>query len=237
MATAESLDMDPISQQLQHIQQRIDTACSYSGRPAGSVTLIGVSKSVGREEIDAAYAAGLRDFGENRIQDASAKFSDNWPADARRHMIGSLQSNKAGVAVRLFDLIHSVDRPSIIDALHKQAVRHERNVAVLLQVNVAREAQKSGCAPEDAHRLAADIAAIPELQLRGLMTIAPLVQHVEDVRPVFSDLRSLRDELSDRLSIPLPILSMGMTNDFEIAISEGATHVRIGRALFDPAIN
>jgi len=226
--------MTSVGSRLLHIQQRIDLACAVAGRSRDEVTLVGVSKTVGRTDIDEAYGAGLRDFGENRIQDASAKLIDNWPADARRHMIGSLQSNKAAVAVRIFDLIHTVDRPSLVEELRKQAIRQERRVAVLLQVNIAREVQKSGCDPASANELALAIRDIPELELRGLMTIAPLVEIAEETRPVFASLRRLRDDLARELNAELPLLSMGMTNDFEIAVQEGATHIRLGRALFGP---
>ncbi|MGD9715348.1 MAG: YggS family pyridoxal phosphate-dependent enzyme [Thermomicrobiales bacterium] len=225
--------MSAIESRLLHLQQRIECACQASGRNLTEITLIGVSKTVDRAAIDAAYAAGLRDFGENRVQDATAKLVENWPSDARRHLVGSLQSNKAAVAVRIFDLIHSVDRPSLIDELRKQAVRQERQVAVLLQVNIAMEPQKSGCDPTNAQSLARSIAEAPELDLKGLMTIAPLVERAELARPVFTGLRELRDQMQDTLGVSLPVLSMGMTNDFEIAIEEGATHLRIGRALFN----
>ncbi len=228
--------MPTIEERLLRIRERIAKSCDVAQRAPGGVTLVGVSKTVDRRAIDAAYAAGLRDFGENRIQDAAAKLVDDWPSDARRHLIGSLQTNKAAVAVRIFDLIHSVDRQSLIDELRKQGGRQERVIDVLLQVNVARESQKSGCEPDDAVSLARSIADSAELTLHGLMTIAPLVDDPEQTRPVFAGLRALRDHIASDLSVELPMLSMGMTNDFEIAIQEGATHIRVGRALFDPSL-
>lgn len=226
--------MTSVGSRLKDIRRRIEQACVVAGRSPDEVTLVGVSKTVDRTAIDEAYLAGLRDFGESRIQDASAKIVDNWPVDARRHLIGSLQTNKAAVAVRIFDLIHTVDRQSLVDELRKQSIRQERLVKVLLQVNIAREPQKSGCDPGNAIDLASAVNSIPELDLRGLMTIAPFVVDAEETRPVFTSLRRLRDDLARDLNVDLPYLSMGMTNDFEIAIQEGATHIRVGRALFDP---
>lgn len=226
--------MPSIEERLRRIREQISQSCEVVGRSPREVTLVGVSKTVDRAAIDEAYAAGLRDFGENRIQDAIAKLVDNWPPDAKRHLIGSLQTNKAAAAVRIFDLIHSVDRVSLIDELRKQATRHERTMSVLLQVNVAGEGQKSGCQPVEALALAQSIVDSAELTLHGLMTIAPLVDDPEMVRPVFASLKALRDQIQTEAGAELPILSMGMTNDFEIAIQEGATHIRVGRALFDP---
>lgn len=226
--------MSSLERRIRNVQSRIDAACQHAGREASSVVLVAVSKSVGRDEIDQAYELGLRNFGENRVQHAQVKFTGDWPPDATRHMIGSLQSNKAGVAIDLFDLIHSVDRQSLIDELARQAARRERTVDILLQVNVAAETQKAGCSIAHAVSLSKSIAATPELVLQGLMTIAPIVDEPESVRPVFASLHTLRDQLIQTTGHALPMLSMGMTNDFEIAIGEGATHIRVGRALFDP---
>lgn len=222
-----------VSQRLDTIRGEIAAAASRSGRHPSEVTLIGVSKSVDRAAVDSAYAAGLRAFGENRVQDAAAKFAPPLGSDARLHLIGQLQSNKAKAAIRLFDVIESVDRLSLVAALEAAASTREVPVSVLLQVNIAREPQKAGCAPEDAAALIESILAAPNLALHGLMTIAPLTDDVETVRPVFSGLRELRRTLVDRYSeLQLPVLSMGMSNDFGVAIEEGATHVRVGRALF-----
>ena len=148
-------------------------------------------------------------------------------------MIGVLQSNKAGKAVELFDMVHSVDRESLIVELQRQAAKRERTLDVLLQVNVSAETQKAGCDPHSAMRLAMLIAQAPNLTLLGLMTMAPIVDDPETVRPVFKGLVHLRDQLQQLSTIgSLPVLSMGMTDDFEVAIEEGATHVRIGRAIF-----
>lgn len=215
------------------IGARIEAAASASGRSPSDVTLVAVSKTVGRATVDAAYQAGLRAFGENRVPDARSKYVEPLPADARLHLIGQLQTNKAGHAVDLFDLIESVDRPSLVAELQKQGQRRERIVPVLLQVNVAGEEQKAGCSVEEVDDLVAAISTSTHLELRGLMTIAPLVDDVEATRPVFAGLRSLRDRLARiHPALPLPVLSMGMSNDFEVAVEEGATHVRVGRAIF-----
>ena len=215
------------------VRARIAATAFASGRASSDVTLVAVTKSVDRDTVDTAYDAGLRSFGENRVPDARAKFARPLPADARLHLIGQLQTNKAGHAVDLFDLIESVDRPSLIAELERQGARRERAIPILLQVNVAREEQKAGCSVEDVDSLVASILEATHLDLHGLMTIAPLVGDVETTRPVFAGLRALRDRLkADHPGLALPILSMGMSNDFEIAVQEGATHVRVGRAIF-----
>lgn len=223
-----------LAQRLESVHARIAAAAAKSGRPAGDVALIGVSKTVGRATVDEAYALGLRDFGENRVQDCVEKFASPLPSDARLHEIGQLQSNKAKQAVRLFDVIHSIDRISLIDALQKAAAQAGRRVEVLIQVNVAGEVQKAGCEPSDVSALIEAIDQSDDLDLRGFMTMAPLVDDAKSVRTFFAELRELRDRTASALGIELPWLSMGMTNDFEVAIEEGATHVRIGRAIFSP---
>ncbi len=222
-----------IGDRIRAVNDAVARAAARSGRDAGGVTVVGVSKTVGREVVDAAYGEGLRHFGENRVQDAIAKFADPVrPADLTLHLIGQLQTNKARPAVGLFDVIESVDRPSLIEALAREAARSGRVLPVLLQVNVAGESQKAGCAPEEAATLAAQAMATGVLALQGLMTIAPLADDPEAARPVFRGLRELRDALRDRFPQRLDILSMGMSNDYPVAIEEGATHLRIGRAIF-----
>lgn len=229
MATAAAAIEGRIAQ----VRERVAEAAVRAGREPASVTVVGVCKTVGREVVDAAYAAGMRDFGENRVQDAATKFVQPLPPDATLHMIGQLQTNKANVAIQVFHTFQSVDRASLVAELEKQAAKRNRTLPVLLQVNVAGEVQKAGCAPEDATALITQIRACPHLELHGLMTIAPLVETAEEVRPVFRSLRALRDRLVDAGgSLELPHLSMGMSNDYEVAIQEGATHVRVGRAIF-----
>jgi pyridoxal phosphate enzyme (YggS family) len=215
------------------VREAVAAAAGSVGRQPEDVTIVAVSKTVDRAAIDAAVALGLQHFGENRVQDATRKFSEPLPAQCSLHMIGHLQSNKAKPALALFDVIESVDRGSLIDALEREAERQATPVDVLLQVNVAREAQKAGCAPEDAPELLRRLIDSPWLSPRGLMTMAPLVADAELVRPVFAGLRNLRAELlQEHPDATLDALSMGMSNDFSVAIQEGATLVRIGRAIF-----
>jgi pyridoxal phosphate enzyme (YggS family) len=215
------------------VQAEVASAARRAGRDPGEITIVGVCKTVERPAVDEAYELGLRHFGENRVQVAKAKFGAGRPDDQTLHLIGSLQTNKAKDAVALFDLVHSVDRASLIEALASAATKAGRVLPVLLQVNIAGEESKQGCEPGETEALALAIAEQPSLALRGLMTMAPLVATPEEARPVFRGLRELRDELCRaHTRLHLPDLSMGMTNDYPVAIEEGATLVRIGRAIF-----
>ena len=221
-----------LAHRIEAVQSRIADAACRAGRSSDDVTLIAVSKTVDRAVVDEAYALGLRQFGENRVQDSIAKYATPLPGDAKLHMIGQLQSNKSLSAIRLFDVIQSVDRASLITALEKHAASEGKTKDVLLEVSVAGEAQKAGCPLSQVEELTRLILASSNLNLLGFMTMAPYTATAEEARPVFSELRSIRDRLSDSLETPFPWLSMGMTNDFEVAIEEGATHVRVGRAIF-----
>jgi pyridoxal phosphate enzyme (YggS family) len=184
-----------------------------------------VTKEVGVSAIRAAFDCGVRDLGENRLQEAEdkiAQLSDLKP-DVTWHMVGHLQSNKARAAVELFDIIHSIDSVRLAEILSR---RVERRFPVLLQVNVSGEATKSGFAMGEIASAVNEIKKLPNIRVMGLMTIAPLVSDPEEVRPVFRKLRELRDSLG------LEHLSMGMTDDFEVAVEEGATMLRVGRAIF-----
>ncbi len=215
------------------IQARIAEAAQDAGRDPTDITLIAVSKTFPREDVDAAYALGIRHFGENRVQEARDKFREPLSQDATLHLIGHLQSNKAKQVPGLFRTVDSIDRPSIIDALDKAAAKAGITLDVLLQVNIAGEAQKAGCAPEDAPSLLERIEAATSLVPKGLMTIAPIDAHGDEVRAVFGELRDLRDRLQEQFpDMDLRELSMGMSNDYREAIAEGATQIRIGRALF-----
>lgn len=226
-------DIQRYEARLAAVHERIAGAAARAGRTPAEVTLVAVCKTVGRYDIDAAYAAGQRDFGENRVQDARAKFSDAVPADLRLHMIGSLQTNKVRQVVGMFDLVHSVDRIALVDEIERRAAAQGTVQPILVQVNIAREQQKHGCLVEDIDPLIEAILCAPHVHLRGLMTMAPLTATAEEARPVFVGLRELRDELRVRFpQADLRDLSMGMTNDFEAAIEEGATLVRVGRAIF-----
>jgi PLP dependent protein len=223
---------EALERNAREVSDRITTAAERAGREPADVTLIAVSKTFPREAIDAAYDLGLRTFAESRVQEIRQKFAEPQPDDASLHMIGQLQTNKVRQVVPLVGCIQTVDRASLIESLAKELPKRDLTMDILLQVNVSGEEQKSGCSPEDAAALLRQIDDVPELRIQGLMTMAPLVDDPEETRPVFRALRELRDKLQDDTSISLPALSMGMSNDFEIAIEEGATHVRIGRALF-----
>jgi pyridoxal phosphate enzyme (YggS family) len=207
------------------VRQRIERACRRAGRAPDGVTLVAVTKTVAPPAIAAAFAAGISHFGENRVQEAVAKIqqlSDLTPRPTW-HMVGHLQTNKAKTAVEIFDLVHSVDSVRLAEALNQ---RTRKTLPVLLEVNVADEDSKSGFSMADVTSALKELSTLPRLVIKGLMTVAPLVDDPEQVRPVFRRLCSLRD------SLRLEHLSMGMTDDFEVAIEEGATMVRIGRAIF-----
>jgi pyridoxal phosphate enzyme (YggS family) len=222
-----------LAERVARVRDEVADAARAAGRRPEEIAIVAVSKTVPRPVVDAAAALGLRHFGENRVQEARDKFTDPLPPGCDLHLIGQLQSNKAKLAVRLFDMIESVDRASLIDALEKAARQQERVVPVLLQVNIAGEAQKAGCAPEEAAALMERIVASSSLEPRGFMTIAPLVPDPELARPVFAALRELRDDLKRRFPDQrLGALSMGMSNDYRVAIEEGATTIRVGRAIF-----
>jgi pyridoxal phosphate enzyme (YggS family) len=232
---AQSLFAEPtdLRSRIDAVLVRIADAARASGRRPEDVTLVAVSKTVSRPRVDEAFALGLCHFGENRVQDAGRKFPVPLPAGGRLHLIGQLQSNKARPAIALFDVIESVDRPSLIDALEKEAERRGQPLPVLLQVNVAHEPQKAGCDPDAAPSLMERLVRSPWLMPQGLMTMAPLVDAPEQVRPVFAALRTLGEALQrQHQDVDLHTLSMGMSNDFRVAIEEGATSVRIGRAIF-----
>ncbi|MBA2248028.1 MAG: YggS family pyridoxal phosphate-dependent enzyme [Chloroflexia bacterium] len=224
--------IDTLTARIADAQAATTRAAEMAGREPAAVTIVAVSKMFPRSAVDAAYEAGLRVFGESRVQETRDKYELPLPGDAAVRMIGQLQTNKARQAVGLFSCIESVDRLSLVEALHRAAASAGVVVPVLVQVNIAREPQKSGCAPEDAESLFRAIKEAEHLRCDGLMTIAPLVADPSDARPTFAALRMLRDVLQETLSVPLPVLSMGMSNDYEVAIAEGATHIRLGKAIF-----
>ena len=222
-----------LQERLDIVRERIAVAARASGRDPASVTLVGVSKTVTRAEVDAAYACGLRHFGENRVQNALETFSGDLPDGILLHLIGTLQTNKARFVPNRFDIVHSLDRPALAAELDKRCRNADLRLPVLIQVNVAREEQKHGCLVEDLPGLIEATLGCPNLALRGLMTMAPLGSSAEEARPIFTALRELRDTMSSRFpDATLDELSMGMTNDYEAAIEEGATIVRVGRAIF-----
>jgi pyridoxal phosphate enzyme (YggS family) len=215
-----------IAASLAVVRGRIARAAERAGRDPASVTLVGVSKTMPPERVQAAYDAGLRHFGENRVQEGVAKVEALRLPDATWHLIGHLQTNKAKAAARAFDVVHSADSTRVADAL----AQHASGLKVLLEVNYAAEESKFGVAPDEAAALAAHVRSLPGLRLVGLMTVAPHVEDAEQVRPIFRGMRELGERL--RHDAEEWHLSMGMTNDFEVAIGEGATIVRVGRAIF-----
>lgn len=224
-----------IAVNLERLQRTIAAAAERSGRPAQAVTLVAVSKTVPADRIREAYLAGQRVFGENRVQEAVAKVAAlaEDMLDARWHLIGHLQSNKAGAAVEAFSLIESVDSLKLATRLNALAARHGKSVPVLLEVNVAGEESKEGFSADDFWAAAPRLLQLPHLAVRGLMTVAPLVHDPEEVRSVFRALREMRDRAAEHFgTADFRELSMGMSADFEVAIEEGATIVRVGRALF-----
>ena len=218
---------------LQSVRQRIAAACRRSGRDPAAVTLLAVSKSQPPDMIRAAADAGLALFGENRVQEAKSKISQ-CPAHLRWHMIGHLQSNKCRDAVSLFSMIHSLDSLPLAEEINKWAAHFAKTMPVLLEINIAGESSKFGCSPEKLPALLPLVNALPKLEIHGLMTIAPFSADPEKARPVFRRLRQLQADCEQILGAPLPHLSMGMTGDFEVAIEEGATIIRLGTALFGP---
>jgi pyridoxal phosphate enzyme (YggS family) len=212
-----------VAERLALICERAARAAERAGRAPAEVTIVAITKSFPPEAIEEAAAAGIAHIGENRVQEAAAKIPSLHHLPVTWHMVGHLQTNKAKTALELFDIIQSVDSLRLAEALSHRA---ERPVPVLLEVNAAGEASKFGFSPPEVPQAAEAVARLPHLNVCGLMTIAPLVSDPEEVRPLFRELRRLRDALG------LAELSMGMTDDFEVAIEEGATMVRIGRAIF-----
>jgi pyridoxal phosphate enzyme (YggS family) len=227
-------ERDGIAHNLAEVRARIGRACERSGRDPASVTLIGVTKTKPLAVVKAAAAAGIRDIGENYVQEMVEKHEALGEAagDLRWHFIGHLQRNKVRAIAPLAAMVHAVDSERLGLEIGRQGELLGRRIPVLLQVNSSGEASKFGVEPAGALELGGRLAAIPGIDLQGLMTLAAFLDDPEAVRPMFSLLRGIRDRLRDPLSLPLPHLSMGMTNDFEVAIEEGATLVRIGTALF-----
>jgi pyridoxal phosphate enzyme (YggS family) len=218
------VDMD-ISQNLLDVERRVAQAAQTAGRSPGDITIIAVTKGLTAQAIEAALEAGIRHIGENRVQEAREKKAclSKLQTCPTWHMVGHLQTNKIKTAVEIFDIIHSIDSLRLAEALSS---RTRNTIPVLLQVNISREEPKSGFSEAELPEAVGKITLLPRLEVKGLMTIAPLVRDPEEVRPVFRRLRELGD------SLRLKHLSMGMSDDFEVAVEEGATMVRIGRAIF-----
>jgi PLP dependent protein len=238
MNNQQTLTGEQLAINIADVRSNILEAALRAGRAPDDIKLVAVSKSKPVKLVQMAYNLGVTDFGENRVQEALPKIEELHPQELHWHMIGHLQSNKAGKVVGPFYCVHSVDSLHLAQVLNRHAGEQEKRLLVLLQVNVSGEASKEGMSPAETPELARQIVALPHLQVEGLMTIAPLVEDPEQVRPVFRELRLLRD----RLSADLPPyswqhLSMGMTDDYTVAIEEGATIVRIGRAIFGKRVS
>jgi pyridoxal phosphate enzyme (YggS family) len=229
-----NLSPDAVRENLVRIRGRISEAALRVGRRPEEITLIGVSKTHPAEAIRAAYEAGLRDFGENRVQEWEGKRGGLEDLDARWHLIGHLQSNKAVRAAGLFHCVDSVDDLALAQRLDRARcdAGDGTKLRVLLEVRVADEETKNGVSASGLPSLAERVTKLPGLHLCGLMCIPPFLDEPEQVRSYFRLLRELRDQLATQLGEPLPVLSMGMSHDFEVAVEEGATEVRVGTALF-----
>ena len=222
------------SDQLASIRERIDRAARRSGRDPASVRVLAVTKTVLPERIREAAAAGLTAFGENRIQEALGKMDVLQDLSLEWHFIGHLQKNKVKYLPGRFALVHSIDSLELAALVHKACFKRDRPQAALVQVNVSGEASKFGLPPEALIPMLKGARELTHIRLEGLMTIPPFAPDPEAVRPCFARLRELRDQARSELKMDLPHLSMGMSHDFEVAVEEGATWVRIGTALFGP---
>jgi PLP dependent protein len=222
-----------LAENLETIQQRIRATCERAGRDPSSVTLLGVTKGQPPDAVNEAGRLGLNFFGENKIQEAKAKIP-LCSGRLRWHFIGHLQTNKCRDAVGLFEMIESVDSLYLAEEISKRAEQASKTMPILLEVNLAGEASKFGYAPEKVLAELNQLNALPKIEVHGLMTVPPWSPNAENVRPVFRQLRELKERAEQVLGAPLPHLSMGMSGDFEVAIEEGATIVRVGTALFGP---
>ncbi len=219
---------------IEHIRNRIKAAAESCGRRPESIQLVAVSKTIPVERVKAAVVEGIVILGENYIQEARAKIEVLADMRVSWHFIGHLQRNKAKFAVQLFDLIHSVDSIRLAREIDKQAGKIAKNQAILIQVNTGKEATKTGIYEEDAMALVREAAQLENVRIKGLMTLPPYFNAPDKVRPYFQALRRLRDRIAEEAipGVEMEALSMGMTGDFETAIEEGATMVRIGTAIF-----
>lgn len=223
--------MSDVAANLCNIRSKIRAACSRADRKENEVTLIAVTKTFPAERIREAFDAGQRDVGENRLQEAESKIP-LLPSSLRWHYIGQLQRNKVRKVLPLFSMIHSIDSLRLAQYTNEVARDLGLFPQVLLQVNHADESSKAGFSLDDLRSQWNDLLQLDRLEITGLMTVPPAVDDPEKARPWFATLRDLRDELSQQAKVPLPHLSMGMSSDYEIAVEEGATHVRVGSAIF-----
>jgi len=227
------VSMGQIARNLEEIRSQIKIAAEKVGRNPEEIKLVAVTKTVEVAKIKEALAAGVTAIGENRVQEAREKY-EYLPHDIEWHLIGSLQTNKVKQGVQMFDLIHSVDRIPLVDEINKQCLKLDKVMHVLIQVNISGEETKHGADLEEAENLLRYAASLPGIKVKGLMTIAPFFDDPEETRPVFRGLKRMQEELIAK-SIPgveLEYLSMGMTNDFMVAIEEGANIIRVGSGIF-----
>lgn len=222
-----------LKDQLQEVEKRIQAACDRAGRKREEVTLIAVSKTKPVETLQEAYDLGVRIFGENKVQELTAKY-EALPKDIHWHMIGHLQTNKVKYIIDKAELIHSVDSLKLAETIEKEAAKHDLIADILVEVNVAEEESKFGMKMEEVIPFVEKVSAFPHVRVRGLMTIAPFVEDPEENRSIFADLHKLYIDIKKKNhdNDTVSVLSMGMTNDYEVAIEEGATMVRIGTGLF-----
>ena len=222
-----------LKDQLQEVEKRIQAACDRAGRKREEVTLIAVSKTKPVETLQEAYDLGVRIFGENKVQELTAKY-EALPKDIHWHMIGHLQTNKVKYIIDKAELIHSVDSLKLAETIEKEAAKHDLIADILVEVNVAEEESKFGMKMEEVIPFVEKVSAFPHVRVRGLMTIAPFVEDPEENRSIFADLHKLYIDIKKKNhdNDTVSVLSMGMTNDYEVAIEEGATMVRVGTGIF-----
>lgn len=222
-----------IRENLVSVQKNIEESCERAGRNAEDVRLIAVSKTKPVGALKEAYEAGCRDFGENKVQELTEKYEE-LPKDIRWHMIGHLQRNKVKYLVGRAYMIHSVDSVKLAEEISREAVKKNVTVPILVEVNVAGEESKFGTSVREAEMLVREIAALPGISVRGLMTIAPYVEKAEDNRQYFVNLRQLSVDIKKKNidNVCMDVLSMGMTGDYTVAVEEGATYVRVGTGIF-----
>lgn len=225
-----------IAENVAIVTNKIAQAASRAGRKSEEIRIVAAAKGQNRDKIEEALAAGIRIIGHNYVQEADSEMPSVWPAGADLHMIGHLQKNKVGKAAGIFHMIETVDDEKLARLVSLRAHALNRTVGVLIQVNLANEPQKSGIEPEKVEKLAETIMSLPALRMKGLMTMPPFFDEPEKARPYFAQLRELREKLISSRTFTTDVgeLSMGMTGDFEAAVEEGATLVRIGTAIFGP---
>ncbi len=222
-----------LKENLKRVEDKITASCEHSGRNREDVTLIAVSKTKPVETLQEAYNIGVRVFGENKVQELVEKY-ETLPKDIHWHMIGHLQRNKVKYIIDKVDLIHSVDSLRLAETIDREAKKHNLTANILIEVNVAGEDSKFGVPPEELENLVDGISHFSNIQVRGLMTIAPFVENAEENRAVFARLRKLSVDIAAKNidNVNMGLLSMGMTNDYEVAIEEGATIIRVGTGIF-----